>query len=801
MRRAHHSTFSSVQPHDSHSLTAGQVRGAAGIGADIEGLVEIQRRILWLAMNIIHAANRVRPNSSGIKIGGHPASSSSVVTILTELYFDFLCAGDRVSVKPHASPVLHAIHYLLGNLDRSYLPRLRAFHGLQAYPSRTKDPDPIDYSTGSVGLGAVAPNFDALVDRFLATRFGASSRDRRRFVSVVGDAELDEGSVWEAVAEPALAGLDNVIWIVDLNRQSLDRVVPGIRARQLEGMFKAAGWYVVEAKYGSRLMEAFHEPGGERLRQAIDEMSNEQYQYLLRASPEGVYAALGDILPDLRGLEPRALIADLGGHDFAVLRRALHDADLADRPAVVFAYTIKGWGLPIAGDPLNHSALLTTEQMADLRRELGVPSDDWAGLSDRSAGGRLIRKRRHLLQRETVSDTKHVPPVPTDLKRDYSGSASTQRTLGEILMATARAAPEAAELLVTVCPDVATSTNLGGWINKVGVWSQEELADPFEILGPRLIQWRRSPRGQHIELGISETNLMMLLGQLGVARDPQGWRLMPIGTLYDPFISRALDALTYSVYQGAGFILIGTPSGVTLAPEGGAHQSVITPLIGLSAPQITYWEPCFAQELEWIFLHSLAALQMSDPVESAYLRLSTAPVDQSMLPRFTDREMHRRAVLSGAYCIIDRSGAPGARPDNQVQIWACGIMVPEAIRASEELCLDGVYASVINCVSPDLTYRTWQSLARSRKGGALNEHNRFRVPIVTVIDGHPSALSWLGSAFGVQTQSLGVTAFGQSGTPAELYTEYGIDRDSIADAAFVALDNAARRGAESAQRW
>src|SRR6185437_4472849 len=149
-----------------------------------------------------------------------------------------------------ASPAYHSVQYLLGNLDRAYLPTLRAFKGLQAYPSRTKDPDPVDFSTGSVGLGAVAPNFAALVGRYVESRFDRVQNPRPRFVSVVGDDELDEGSIWEAIGEPALSGIDNILWVIDLNRQSLDRVVPEIRTPKLQAVFKAHGWNVIEAKYG-----------------------------------------------------------------------------------------------------------------------------------------------------------------------------------------------------------------------------------------------------------------------------------------------------------------------------------------------------------------------------------------------------------------------------------------------------------------------------------------------------------------------------------------------------------------------
>ncbi|HEX9526301.1 MAG TPA: 1-deoxy-D-xylulose-5-phosphate synthase N-terminal domain-containing protein, partial [Streptosporangiaceae bacterium] len=246
--------------------------GRSAAGTDLAVLEEIQQRVLWLATRIVDAANHDRDTGDGVKVGGHQASSASLVTVMTALYFAHLDAADRVSVKPHASPVFHAIQYLLGNLDRSYLPTLRAFGGLQSYPSRTKDPDTVDFSTGSVGLGAAAPLFAAATRRYVDAHFGA--RPRSRFVALIGDAELDEGNIWEAVADPATDGLGSVMWIIDVNRQSLDRVVPGIRIAQWEQQFTAAGWHVVEAKYGRRLREAFARPGGAALRDWIDAMPN-----------------------------------------------------------------------------------------------------------------------------------------------------------------------------------------------------------------------------------------------------------------------------------------------------------------------------------------------------------------------------------------------------------------------------------------------------------------------------------------------------------------------------------------------
>ncbi|HZS14393.1 MAG TPA: 1-deoxy-D-xylulose-5-phosphate synthase N-terminal domain-containing protein [Candidatus Dormibacteraeota bacterium] len=758
--------------------------------AQLATLEEVERRVLWLATNIVHHANRVRPNPSGVKVGGHQASSASVVSIMTALFFDFMRAGDRLSVKPHASPVLHAIHYLLGNLEARHLTTLRQYKGLQAYPSRTKDPDPVDFSTGSVGLGSVAPNFAALTERLVQAHFGVRDGAAPRYISLLGDAELDEGSVWEAVAEPALARLDNVIWIVDLNRQSLDRVVPGLRVRQLEEMFRANRWTVLEAKYGRHVEAVFAEPGGADLRARIDAMENDEYQFLLRAPLPRVREALGTPVLDSRSDdEVRALLGDLGGHDQVVLRRTLRQADACDGPAVIFAYTVKGWGLPIAGDPLNHSALLTPEDMDSVRTQLAVDArDEWPAFAPGTAAQELCNARRETLARAALPAPQPLD-VPAEAGLRFPGVTSTQRAFGQVLLGLSRAAPEAARRVVTVSPDVATSTNLGGWINKVGVWDADEVHDRFRDLGPRLIQWEQRPRGQHVELGISETNLLMALGQLGLAAEMTGEPLLPIGTLYDPFVARALDALVYGLYGGGRFILVGTPSGVTLAPEGGAHQSVITPSIGIALPGITYWEPCFAQELEWILLHALRGLH-GEGAQSAYVRLTTAPVDQSLL-HIRDREALRRQVLSGAYLLRDsRADAGYAAGENAVDIWATGIMVPQAVTAAEELRNDGVHANVINCVSPDVVYRTWQAAAR----GSLDTLVQPAQPLctgnraVTVIDGHPSALAWIGSMLGTQVLPLGVTGFGESGTPADLYAAHRIDAASIVKACFAIME-------------
>lgn len=774
-------------------------------------LESIQRRVLWLSTAIVHHANYVRPNPDKTKVGGHQSSSASIVSILTALYFKYLRAGDRVAVKPHASPAYHAVQYLLGNLPREYLTRLRDFGGLQAYPSRTKDPDPVDFSTGSVGLGAVAPAFAAVAARYAALHFGSVTSNR--FISILGDAELDEGNVWEAATEEHIEELGNLLWIVDLNRQSLDRVVPGIRAARLKALFRDSGWHVLEAKYGRRLQAAFARPGGEALRQRIDDMSNEEYQSLIRLPgpilrPRLIGSGPGsaDIarcIADVPDDELPALLADLAGHDLAVLLQAFAEADaVTNKPTVLFAYTIKGWGLPFAGNPLNHSALVTPEQLEQLREQLGIaPGTEWDPFPPDSPEGRLCRAAAERLREPPHHPAGLDVQVPTSLGVKPFPVTSSQEAFGRLLLDLSRQ-PGLGERIVTTAPDVSVSTNLGGWINKVGVYAATA-ALSFEDEAHRLLRWQPGPTGQHIELGISEMNLFMLLGQLGLGAELFGQHLFPIGTLYDPFICRGLDALIHGLYSEAKMIVVGTPSGISLSPEGGAHQSTVTPSLGIELPNLVFFEPCFAREVEWTLLEALRGCADRRNGFSTYLRLSTKPVDQSLLEPALDRlgeEELRRQVLAGGYRLIDRRiDVPHIEDRYVVHIAAAGVMVPEAVAAARILHEEGVAANVICVTSPSRLYRGFKEARRRHLQRGTSGHDaghlsqlippeERRAPIITVHDAASHALAFLGSAFGAPTVPLGVDHFGQSGTRADLYAYEGIDTDSIVNAALLALD-------------
>ncbi|MER6140059.1 pyruvate dehydrogenase [Streptomyces sparsogenes] len=771
--------------------------GGAGLSAEDElsGLKAVEQRVLWLSAAIIDHANRVRPNPSGLKVGGHQASSASMTSIMTALWFHSLTAEDRVSVKPHASPVLHAINYLLGELDESYLTTLRAFGGLQSYPSRSKDPDPVDYSTGSVGIGATAPLWGALARRFVEGRFGGAGTGRQ--YSLLGDAELDEGAIWEALRDPMVPGLGEVVWVVDLNRQSLDRVVPGIAADKLQGMFAAAGWQVITLKYGHLLQELFARPGGEALRARIDAMGNPEYQRLLRCSADqlrerlpgngSTAAPIADLIAPLDDAQLLAALRNLGGHDIGALTDAFDGID-DTRPTVIFAYTVKGHGLPTEGHPQNHSSLLTADQMRSLAERLGTDLDHpWEAFADGSPEALLCAAAARRLHRP--GHASHQPPaVPADLARPApTGTGNTQQALGRVLLDLTRKAPDAASRIVTVSPDVSSSTNLGGWINKVGVWSPSEHPDWFADDAETILHWKERPSGQHVELGIAETNLVGLLGELGATWSRWGQPLLPIGVVYDPFVNRALEPWSFGIYAGGQSILVGTPSGVTLAPEGGAHQSITTPSLGIEQPGCVTYEPAFAIDTEWCLLAALGNLGRPGG-SSAYLRLSTRPVDQSAAAVPSDpaaRERRRRQVTAGAYR-LRRHGKPG------VTLAAMGALIPEALAAADRLGALGHGADVVCVTSPDLLFRALQARRGLAEDPTWILDQVFpadrATPLVTVLDGHPHTLAFLSTVHNVPVTTLGVTRFGQSGTIEDVYRYHGIDTDSIVAAALDLVD-------------
>jgi pyruvate dehydrogenase E1 component len=782
-------------------------RGRAG-NRTHECLAALEQKVLWLACWMIHHANHIRESRDGLKVGGHQASCASIATLMSALYLDVLRPGDRVAVKPHASPVYHAIQYLLGCQTRDKLARFRAFGGAQAYPSRTKDSDGVDFSTGSVGLGAAMTLFASLTQDLLhERRLLPEDQPKGRMIALVGDAELDEGNVFEALLEGWKHDIRNVWWVIDYNRQSLDRVVPERLFAKIEEFFGAVGWKVVTLKYGKLLQSAFAQQDGAALRQWIDDCPNDLYSALTFKGGAGWRRHLEHDLGRLAGIrtllaghdddELARLMTNLGGHDLDLVREAFHAVD-DDRPHCFIAYTIKGFRLPFAGHKDNHAGLMTPDQMAALKKQHRIPDGkEWerfAGLDLDADELEAFLADVPFKRRIEAHPSAPVPVPPTLPLGRRARRASTQEAFGRLMGELARDEGDLAARIVTTSPDVTVSTSLGPWVSRRSVFNRADHADVFkaeQLASSQL--WAESRRGQHVELGIAENNLFLMLAALGLSGPLFGQRLIPIGTLYDPFIARGLDALTYASYQDARFLLVATPSGISLAPEGGAHQSVGTPLIGIGQPGLLSFEPACADELAEILRFAFAYLQ-DDDGGSIYLRLSTRAIEQ---PEREMTEALRAAVLAGGYWL--RQPAAGA----ELALVGMGPILPELLEAADTLAEDVPGLGVLVITSADRLLEDWRSAQERRAGGEparavieeLLAPLASDAPLVSVLDGHPATLAWLGSATGRPVYPLGVDHFGQSGDIPDLYCAHRIDAEAILERAALACIERARRRA------
>ena len=748
----------------------------------LECIEDLAKKILWLSTWTIHNANFIREKTDELKVGGHQASCASSVAILSALYLSALKPEDRIAVKPHASPVFHAIQYLLGHQSRENLEKFRAYGGAQSYPSRTKDTDDVDISTGSVGMGPAMTTFMSMVQDYTRRHFDSvAEREQGRMVALVGDAEMDEGNMYEALWEGWKHGLRNCWWIVDYNRQSLDGVVPDQMFRLIDRVFRTTGWNVITIKYGKRMMEAFGRPGGKALRRWISDCPNDLYAALtFRGAQAWRVQLTKDFVNDddaLRLIESygddelQNLMTNLGGHCLETLMEAFDDASKDETPNCFIAYTIKGWGLPLAGHKDNHSGILNEDQVIGFRDKLGIkPGQEWdafAGIEDRAP------KLTQFLQNVTFNRdgrrrfSADKIPIPKTLKYSISEKASTQEAFGKVLYELAgQKNSELARRIVTTSPDVTQSTNLGGWVNRRGLFAREDRADTFRAQQvPSAQKWEFNSAGQHLELGIAENNLFVMLGALGLSHSIFGERLLPIGTLYDPFIARGLDALNYACYQDARFMVVATPAGITLSPEGGAHQSISTPLIGMGQPGLTSFEPAYADELAEIMAWGFEHMQADDG-GSVYLRLSTRPLNQpqrDMTPELSE------GIRNGAYW----RQKPASK--NPPLIIYAGAIAPEAEAAAASIKGAGLLA----ITSADKLFADWSAQGQASWISKLLADTPKGEPLITVIDGHPAALAWLGSVDGRRVEPLGVDQFGQCGDLPTLYRKYEIDAEAI----------------------
>ncbi|MBV9956238.1 MAG: transketolase [Pseudolabrys sp.] len=782
------------------------------MSGDLSILRDLEKKVLWLASWTIHNANQLRENTDGLKVGGHQASSASLATIMSALYFDVLRPQDRVAVKPHASPIFHAINYLLGWQTREKLEAFRGYKGAQSYPSRTKDTDDVDFSTGSVGLGIAQTLFSSIAQDYVRAHGWGKNRPEGRMIALCGDAELDEGNIFEALLEGWKQDLRNCWWVIDYNRQSLDAVVREGLWERYEQLFTNFGWDVVIVKHGSLQQAAFKEPGGDRLRAWIDSCPNSLYSALVFAGGAAWRKRLNDEIGDQgevsKLIEKRsdaelaALMNNLGGHDLPAVLEAFHLASKSDRPTCFICYTIKGVGLPMAGHKDNHAGLMTPAQMETYQKASNVrPGHEWdkfEGLETPREKLQAFLDRVAFVQEGRRRLDAPEIPVPDALNVTIKPSMSTQTGFGDILNEIAKGDSEFASRIVTTSPDVTVSTNLGAWVNRRKLFGRSAAVDIFKTERiPSTFNWEFSPQGQHIELGIAEANLFTALSALGLSHSINGERLLPIGTVYDPFIARGLDQLNYACYQDARFIIAATPSGITLAPEGGAHQSIAQPLIGLAQDGLASFEPAYVDELSVIMAWAFAYMQKGNKDADAseknwlrdetggavYLRLSTRPVEQ--IKRDMTAEL-RQQIVDGAYWMRK----PG--PNCQVVVAFMGAIAPEAIEAVGLIAEDRRDVGLLAVTSADRLNAGWTAAQRARERGLVHARSHIErllaeVPphcgIVTVIDGHPATLAWLGAVGGHRTRALGVEHFGQTGSLAELYRHYGIDANSIVAAA------------------
>ncbi|WP_415400902.1 1-deoxy-D-xylulose-5-phosphate synthase N-terminal domain-containing protein [Tateyamaria sp. SN3-11] len=769
-------------------------------------LKTVEQLLLWHSHWMIHHANHIRPKVDGIKIGGHQASSASMVSIMTALYFSALRPEDRIAVKPHASPVFHAAQYLMGNQTREKMEDFRGLGGVQSYPSRTKDIDDVDFSTGSVGLGVAITSFASIIQDYIAAKDWGKGAPIGRMVALVGDAELDEGNIYEALQEGWKNDLRNTWWIIDYNRQSLDGIVREGLFERVEKIFDAFGWDVVRVKHGALQRAAFEEPGGDKLRDWIDACPNQEYSALTFMGGAVWRKRLMDDLGDQGDVttlinrrsdnELAALMENLGGNCVSTMADTF-DAIDQDRPTCFLAYTIKGWGTPIAGHKDNHGGLMNKTQFAEWQKHMGVAEgQEWdrlAGVKDIAAIKAFLKEAPFFASGpRRFSDAKvAVPAIDFSSDREIS----TQAAFGKILDDLSKGDSDLAARIVTTSPDVTGTTGLASWVNRRKLFARAEQADAFiEHRIPSTAKWAFTPEGQHIELGIAEMNLFLLLGAAGLSHSLFGKRLLPIGTVYDPFVHRGLDALNYACYQDARFMIVGTPSGVTLAPEGGAHQSIGTPLTGMSQDGLASFEPAFADELAVIMEWAFDYMQRDgegDPDErtwlrdetggSIYLRLTTNPIEQ---PGKRHDDAFRQGAIDGAYWLRK----PG--PNCDVVIAYQGAVASEAIKAAGMIGEGRRDIGVLAVTSADRLNAGWTAAQRARSRG--NDRAKSHIEtlmgdlpphckIVSAIDGHPATLAWLGGVAGHQTISLGVEHFGQTGTIGDLYKHHGIDAASIVE--------------------
>jgi pyruvate dehydrogenase E1 component len=882
---------------------------------DVNVLNNIARRAHYLANRMIYNANmRGNVEKGDPKIGGHSSASSSALHILGALHLVAKSGFDWIANKPHASPADHAYNYLLDVLVDENLRRLSldeanvAMNSLRAFPQHDEwvfqsyhsayDPDHHNfYPSGTVGIPPVNAGYMALAYKY-AERHGFEVPKNAHFWAVMGDSEFREGSLAEAIPDFAERELGNLTWILDFNRQSLDghritnKKVIGTDDNRIEKMMEANGWHVVHARHGSFRKKLFKKDGGAIFQELFEGyLADYELQvalmipggaelrtFLLEKQPK-----LDKFLKSISDEELIKAVHDFGGHDFNTLLEAFDETRRETmRPSMVIAHTIKGWGLKMAANPGNHSAIPDDKELEALAALGQMPKGvEFARFDVKTPEGQFLKARGEKIYNDMVAQHKlrdknkaHFNKVgqelgsmkdSLDINYKMANYPHTQWMLGQLtakltriantpldekqlkekqkpLTADERAYKLAAEMLVSMAPDVGTSTNLNPAMDGK-IYSANESEDMETEMGVKDRTVPDLTPGQEetdrfLRFDIQEANVMSCVGSFGKMRDTLGIPLLPLMTIYDFFIKRALDQLFYNLYWKSSFILVGTPSGVTLSPEGAQHGWKSD----IQIPNQVTWEPFFVQELDWIFTDAVKRILTYDDAgrsgvvirgvtrgvdQKMFLNLlrtqarfkmdqsqslspqgieNSAGVDESTVQAMDDATIMaavRQDVLNGAYYLIDYRGYAGYDPsDNVVHIFAMGSPATEAIKASRALLERGIYANVIVVTGSDLLLgdlahaNGYQHLRESLgvngdlylKGldasdaGEVRTLAGRRIPIVSVHDGEPGLLDNIGSIVGVRHESLAVRKHSRCGRPSDVYRYHHIDADSVVEA-------------------
>jgi pyruvate dehydrogenase E1 component len=761
-------------------------------------------------------------------------------------------------------------------------------HVFQSYHSAYDSDHHNFFPSGTVGIPPVQAGYLALAYRF-AKDHNYDVPDAH-FWALSGDSEFREGSMYEAVPDFAEREIGNLTWIVDYNRQSLDghrvvnqKVLNGSDADRIEKSMAANGWEVIQLRHGSKRIALFKKPGGEAFKNFLEkELFDYELQALLlvqdmKALKKGIvkeHPSLKKFIDSIQDTELYEALRDFGGHDMLAIAEAmLKSKESKRKPTIIIAHTLKGWGLKMAAQPGNHSSLNSADEMNEMQKIQGISGASlFSGFDAKSPEGKFLKDRGEKLYSEikaqntlkeknqkffldAISQIGEIPEK-LDINTKMASYPHTQWMLGQLTAKLTRIAnadsskltetekkwKTAGELFMTMAPDVGTSTNLNPAMDGK-IFGAPIVTDVETDLGVKDTKLPDLVPGEDLSdrflrFEIAESNVMTCVGSFGKMRDITGVPIMPLMTVYDFFIKRAMDQYFYNQYWKSSFICVGTPSGVTLSPEGAQHGWKSD----FQIPNQITWEPFFCVEVDWILSDAFKRHIMNDNAgrSGVLLRLVTRGADQKDMMKYLTKQSRfktnsstllsraefnviggtneeeilalaesdilttiRQDTLNGAYYLIDYHGYAGFEPgDNVVNIFAMGSMCTEAIKASESLLSRGIYANVIVVTSPDLlcgiqahedNYDYLRNGLKINSDLYLNRQGQVesadlimasgrRIPIVSVHDGEAGLLDNLGSIVGVRQESCAVRKHSKCGRPAEIYNYHHIDDAAVMDA-------------------